>query len=84
MKQKELPELTDHELLQEAKELKSFSMTNAFFIGFLIAIVAYSIVKNTFGLVSLIPLYFIYKLINDPKNKRSKELEKIMQERNLK
>ncbi len=84
MKQKELPELTDQELLQEAKELKSFSMTNAFFIGFLIAIVVYSIVKNTFGLVSLIPLYFIYKLINDPKNRRSKELEKIMQERNLK
>jgi hypothetical protein len=35
-------------------------------------------------MLTIIPLYFIYKLINDPKNKRSKELEAVLKERNLK
>jgi hypothetical protein len=47
-------------------------------------IVFFSFVKNTWGMLTLIPLYFVYKLINDPKNKRSKGLEKILKERNLK
>ncbi len=84
MNQKELSELTDQELLDEAKKIKSFSITNAFFIGFLIGIVIYSVVKNSWGMLTLIPLYFVYKLINDPKNKRVKELEVLLKERNLK
>ncbi len=84
MNQKELSELTDQELLAESKKIKSFSITNAFFIGFLIGIVIYSVVKNSWGMLTLIPLYFIYKLINDPKNKRVKELEILLKERNLK
>jgi len=59
MSQKKLSELTDQELLDEAKELKSFSITNAFLIGFVVAVVFYSIVKNSFGFISLIPLYII-------------------------
>jgi hypothetical protein len=35
-------------------------------------------------MLTLIPLYFIYKMINDPKNKRSKELEELLKVRNLK
>lgn len=84
MNQKELPALTDQELLAEAKKLKSFSITNALFIGFLLGILIYSFVKNTWGLVTIIPLYFIYKLINDPKNKRYEAVEKLLKERNLK
>jgi len=34
MEEIELTELTDQELLDERKELKSFSILNAFFIGF--------------------------------------------------
>lgn len=34
-------------------------------------------------MVTVIPLYFIYKLVNDPKNKRSKDLEELIKERNL-
>ena len=64
MTQKELSELTDQELLDEAKKMKSTSITNAAFIGFLIGIVIYSIVKNSWGIVTLIPLFFAYKLIN--------------------
>ena len=84
MNQKELSELTDQELLDEAKEMKSFSFTNALIIGFLMGVVFYSVVKNTWGIFTLIPLFFVYKLINDPKNKRYKALEKLLKERNLK
>lgn len=84
MNQKQLSELTDQELLDEAKKMKSFSINNALIIGFLIGIIVYSIVKNSWGMLTLIPLYFVYKLINDPKNKRYKELEELLKERNLK
>ena len=84
MQQKELSELTDQELLVEAKKMKSFSIINALIIGFLLGIVIYSFAKNTWGMLTLIPLYFVYKIINDPKNKRRKDLEKILKERNLK
>ena len=83
MNQKELSEFTNQELLEEAKKLKSFSMTNALLIGFLFGIIIYSFAKNSWGLLTLIPLYFIYKLVNDPKNGRLKTLEKLLKERNL-
>lgn len=84
MSNRELSELSDQELLQEAKELKSFSITNAFIIGFLIGILVFSLVKSSWGLLSLIPLFLLYKLINDPKNKRYKAVEESLKERNLK
>ena len=82
MEQKELSELTDQELLLEAKKVKSNSMINAVLIGFLIGIIVYSIVKNSIGIFTLIPLFFIYKLVNKPKS--NKELEALLKERNLK
>lgn len=84
MASKDLSELTDQELLEEAKKMKSFSFTNALFIGFLAGVVIYGVAKNSWGMLTLIPLYFIYKLVNDPKNKRSKDLEQLLKERNLK
>jgi uncharacterized membrane protein YbjE (DUF340 family) len=83
MEQKVLSELTDQELLDEAKKMKSFSITNALIIGFLVGVVFYSVVKSTRGMLTLIPLYLIYKIVNDPKNKRNKDLEKLLKERNL-
>lgn len=82
--EKDLSGLSDQELLDEAKKLKSFSITNAFIIGFLVGIVIYSVAKNTWGLLTLIPLYFVYKMANDPKNIRLKVLEKLLKERQLK
>ncbi len=82
MKQKELSELTDQELLDEAKKMKSTSITNALFIGFMIGIVIYSIVKNSLGFFTLIPLFFAYKLVKNSKN--NKPLEKELKARNLK
>lgn len=82
MKHKELSELTDQELLDEAKKMKSNSIMNAVLIGFMIGVVVFSIVKNSLGLFTLIPLFFVYKLLNQ--SKRDKALEKILKERNLK
>ncbi len=65
MKQNELSELTDQELLEKAKKKKSTAITHALLIGFLIGIVIYSIVKNSWGFFTLIPLFFIYKLFNN-------------------
>lgn len=83
MKQKKISELTDQELLKEAKKMKLTSITNAVLIGFLIGIVIYSIMKNSLGFFTLIPLFFAYKLINISKY-NNKELEKLLKERNLK
>lgn len=83
MNQKELSELTNEELLQEAKKRKSASIMNALLIGFLAGVIVYSVAKNSFGFLTLIPLYFIYKLINNSKYK-SQELEDLLRERNLK
>jgi uncharacterized membrane protein YbjE (DUF340 family) len=82
MNQKELSGLTDEELLQEAKKVKSTSVTNAVLIGVLIGILIYSIVKNSFGFFTLILLFFIFKASNNWTN--NKALEKLLKERNLK
>lgn len=81
MNKKELSELTDQELLDEAKKMKSSFITHAFLIGFLIAIVVYSVVKNTWGLLTLIPLFFIYKLTK--KSNNHQELKKLLKDRKL-
>lgn len=81
--EKELSALTDKELLDEAKKITSFSIANAFLVGLMIGLIVYSVAKNTWGFFTLIPLYFIYKLVNDPKNIRLKVLDKLLKERNL-
>ena len=82
MRQKELLELTNQELLDEAKKMKSNSITNAVFIGFVVGIVIFSFVKNSLGFFTLIPLFFIYKAFNN--SKKYKALEKLLKERDLK
>lgn len=84
MTDKDLSQLTDQELVEEAKKVRSSSVTHALFIGFLLGIIVYSIAKNSWGMLTLIPLYLVYRLVNDPKNKRNKELDKILKERKLK
>ncbi|WP_316785224.1 hypothetical protein [Pedobacter frigiditerrae] len=83
MTKKPLSELTDQELLQEAKKRKSTTIIDAALIGFLIGVVFYSVVKSSFGLLMLIPIFLAYKLINKPKYD-NKELEALLKERNLK
>ncbi|MCB9247648.1 MAG: FUSC family protein [Ignavibacteriales bacterium] len=83
MEQKKIAELTDEELLQEAKKMKSSAMINAVLIGFLIGILIFSIVKSGIGFFTLIPLFLVYKFINKSKYDE-KELKNVLKERNLK
>lgn len=49
------------------KNNKPSPLIDAFFIGFLVGILVYSAAANTWGLLSLIPLYFIYLFLKKPK-----------------
>ena len=82
MNDKALSELTDQELLAEAKKMKWSAIARAFVIGFMIGVVLYSLFKNTWGLLTLIPLFFIYRLTRNSKNYW--EVQRLLKERNLK
>lgn len=63
--EKQVSGLSDHELSAETKKKRSARLLNALIIGFLIGIIVYSVVKNTWGLVTIIPLFFVFKLNNN-------------------
>ena len=84
MNQKNLSELSDPELLQEAKKLRSASILNAVLIGFLIGIIVYSIAVSSIGLFTLIPLFLAYKLINKKPGYDAQELKNLLHQRKLK
>ncbi|MCB0795507.1 MAG: hypothetical protein KDB88_12285 [Flavobacteriales bacterium] len=44
------------------------SLFHALFIGFLVGIVIYSVVKDTVGLVTLVPLFLIYRMFGKHKD----------------
>jgi hypothetical protein len=81
MNQKELAELSDQELMDEAKINKPSPLVDAFFIGFLIGIIIYSLVANSLGFLTLIPLLLVYLLLKKPK--RYEALKKELKVRNL-
>jgi uncharacterized protein YcsI (UPF0317 family) len=81
MKQNELSQLSDEKLLEAAKNNKPSPILDAFFIGFLVGIIIYSVAANTWGLVTIIPLYFIYIFLKKPK--KYDALKKELQKRNL-
>lgn len=60
--------------LEEAKKIKRSRIMHALLIGFLIGIVFYSVVKSTWGFFTLIPLYFIYRLVNKPKESTTDDM----------
>lgn len=67
MSQKKLSQLTDKELQEAAKNNKPSPIIDAFFIGFLVGIIIYSVAANTWGVVMLIPLVLIYAFLKKPK-----------------
>ena len=81
MNQNEFSQLSNEELLEVAKKFKPSPIIDAFFIGFLIGIVVFSVATNTWGLLSLIPLFMVYILLKKPK--RYEALKKELKERNL-
>lgn len=68
MNPKELAALTDQELLEAAKKMKPTPIVDAFFIGFLVGIVIFSVAVNRWGFLTLIPLVLMYRLLKKPKH----------------
>lgn len=84
MDKKQLKELTDKELLNEAKKMKSTQTIDATLIGVLFGILIYSIIAGNFTIFfGILLLYAIYKLANKEKYKKE-ELKNLLKERNLK
>ena len=81
MNQKELSQLTDKELLEAAKNNKPSPLIDAFFIGFLAGIIIFSVFANSWGLVTLIPLFLIYVFLKKPK--KYEALKNELEHRNL-
>ena len=82
MTEEKLSQLTDQELLEEAKKLKSASIINALLIGFMVGVIIYSIVKSNFGFLMLIPLLIIYQMVKS--SKKNEALKKVLKDRDLK
>ena len=82
MNQKHPSELTNQELLAEAKKMKSTALLNAFLIGLVIGVVIYGVAKNNWGFFALIPLFIVFKVFNKPA--KDKALKKELAERGLK
>lgn len=81
MNPKELSQLSDAELQEAAKNNKPSPIIDAFFIGFLVGIVIYSVVANAWGFITLLPLFLIYVFLKKPK--QYEELKKELEKRNL-
>jgi hypothetical protein len=81
MEQKMLSELTDEELLKEAKRVKSYKLYDALFFGLLTGIAIYSSAANGFGFLTFIPL--IYLPIAAKNKEKHKKLEKLIKERKI-
>lgn len=82
MTQEELSQLNGEELLEHFKQMKPSPVIDAFLIGFLIGIIIYSASANTWGFLTLIPLFLIYILLKKPKQYKAVKDE--MKARNLK
>ncbi|WP_321348014.1 hypothetical protein [uncultured Draconibacterium sp.] len=81
MNKEELSKLSDEELLEAKKNSKPKPIVDAFFIGFLVGIIIYSVTANTWGFLTLIPLFLIYLLLKKPKQYEA--LKKELKKRNL-
>lgn len=83
MKEKDLSELTDQELLEKKQKLKSGKIINAVLIGFLIGIAVYSSVKHGIGFFTIFPLIFVLILTTQWK-KNDQSINRELESRNLK
>lgn len=81
MNPKHPSELTDQELREEEQKIKPSPLIDAFFIGFLVGIIIFSVIANSWGFLTLIPLFMIYVLLKKPK--KYDALKKELKARNL-
>ncbi len=81
MSAKPIPELTDAELLEEARKIKPAPILDALFIGFLVGVLIYGAAASAWGFTALIPLVLIYLLLK--KSTRHRALHAELEKRKL-
>lgn len=81
MNPKEPSELTDQELVLEAKRIKSTLIINAVLFGVMIGIATYSTIKNGLGILTFFPLFFVPMALKN--RARKKAIDQLIKERNL-
>lgn len=59
-KENEFRDLSDSELLQKRKAVKSALILSCIIMGFLVGIAIYSAVRNGIGFFTLFPLFFVF------------------------
>ena len=84
MDKEELLKLSDQELLDKAKEMRSGSIVHALLIGSMIGVVIFSVASNSWGFFTLIPLFLAFRVFHNPKNNEANQvLKEVLKERNL-
>ncbi len=81
--EKELSQLTNEELLEKRKKVKSENTTNAVIVGILVGISVYSTVINGLGVFTFFPIFFALFAAGRWK-KNNDALTKELTSRNLK
>lgn len=76
-----LVNLSDEELLAEAKKNKKASIINGFLFGFMIGIAVFSTIRNGIGNFTFLPLLFALYAFNN--SKKTIALKKELKTRNL-
>lgn len=75
MNKEELSKLTNEELMEFAKNNKPSPIVDAFFIGFLVGVIIYGAVANTWGFIIILPLFLIYRFLKKPKQQEALQHE---------
>jgi len=86
MKHENLTELTDQELLQKIRKIKTNKIIDATIIGFTIGIAIYGAVKKGCEFFTFFPLLLAYIVIRNSTNNNilEKEIQKELNSRSLK
>lgn len=81
MKEKDVKVLTEKELLQAKKKMKSEKVIRAVLIGFLVGISIFSFYNKGITFFSFFPLFFVVLLVK--KDKKHDNIEQELKSRNL-
>ncbi|MDE5416991.1 hypothetical protein L3049_03145 [Labilibaculum sp. DW002] len=86
MKSNNLAELTDKEILQKIKKIKTNKIIDATIVGVTIGIAIYGAVKNGFEFFTFFPLLLAYVIVRNSTNNKilENELQTELESRNLK
>ncbi|MFC4816645.1 hypothetical protein [Flavobacterium sp. GCM10023249] len=85
MKPENFTELSDQELVQKLKKLKTNKIVDAVVIGITLGIAIYSAVKNGLEFFTFFPLIITYLILRNSRNNKilEREMQKEMDSRNL-